>query len=104
MAKFQSEEYPDVSAGAAAAVLASVTEVEEGNDPLWRPDDECASQVLIGTISRPSARSAPGNDGQRFAHLQSIIHNDIGREEFGRGMTVFRGRIVDELDAFTPEF
>lgn len=85
-------------------MLASVTEVEEGNYPLWRSDDECASQVLIGAISPPSALSAPGNDDQRFAHLLSIIHNDIGREEFGRGMTVFRRRIVDELDAFTPEF
>ena len=36
-------------------------------------------------ISSRSAISGPGNDGQRFAHRQSIIHIDIdiGVEEFG---------------------
>ncbi|CAN0541723.1 unnamed protein product, partial [Laminaria digitata] len=88
-----------VSAAAVAAVLASATEVEDGNAPPWRPDDEYASEVLFDVISSRSALSGPGNDGQRFAHLQPIIHADIGREDFGRGMTAFWRRIVDEPDA-----
>ena len=32
------------------------------------------------------------------------IHVDIGREEFGRGMTTFWWRIVDERDALPPKF
>lgn len=28
-----------------------------------------------------------GNDAQRFAHLQSIIHTDTWQKEFGRGVT-----------------
>ena len=51
-----------------------------------------------------SALSGPGSDGRRCAHLQSIIHTNIGLEEFGRGMTPFWRRIVDKLDAFRPEF
>ena len=48
--------------------------------------------------------SGPGSDGQRFANLQSIIHTDIERKAFGRGMTAFWRKLVDEPDAFPPEF
>ena len=42
------------------------------------------------TSSAPAVTlSGPGNDGQRFAYVQSIIHTAIGREEFSRGMTAF---------------
>ena len=75
----------------------------DGNSPPWRPDDEYASEVLFDVISSRSALSGPGNDGQRFSHLQFIIHTDIGREEFGQGMTAFWRKIVDEPDAFPPE-
>ena len=94
MSKFPSENHAAVSA--AATVLASVTEVEDGNAPPWRPDDDA--------ISSRGALSGPGNDGQRFSHLRSIILTDIGRQEFGRGMTACGPRIVDEPDAFPPEF
>ena len=85
-------------------MLASATEVEDGNALPWRPDDEYASEVLFDVISSRNALAGPGNDGQRFSHLQSIIHTDIGREEFGKGMTAFWWKIIDEPDAFPPEF
>ena len=94
MAKFLSEYHAAVSAAATA------TETEEGNAPRWRPDDEYTSEVLFDVISSRSALSRPGNYGQRFANLRSIIHTDIGMEEFGRGMTAFWRRLVDERDAF----
>ena len=94
----------EVSAAAVVAVLASASEDEDRNAPPWRPDNEYTSEVFIDVISLASALSGPSKDGQRFAHVQSIIHTDIGREEFGRGMTTFWRRLVDEPDAFPPEF
>ena len=103
VSKFPSEDHAAVSAAAAAAaVIASATEVEDRNALPWRPDDEYASEVFFDVMSSRSALSDPGNDGQRFSHLQSIIHTDIGREEFGKGMAAFRRKIVDEPDASTP--
>ncbi|CAN0518077.1 unnamed protein product, partial [Laminaria digitata] len=64
VAKFPPEDRAAVSVGEAAAVLASATEVEHGNAPPWRPDDEYASEVLFDVISSRSALSGPGNDGQ----------------------------------------
>ena len=104
VAKFPPEDHAAVSAAAAAAVLASGIEVEDGNAPPWCPDDEYASEVLFDIINPRSALSGPGNDGQRFAHLQSFFQTDIGREESGSGMTAFWRRKVDEPDAFPPEF
>ena len=52
-----------MSAEAAAAVLASATDVEDGYSPPWRPHDEYASKVLFDVISSRSALSGPGNDG-----------------------------------------
>ena len=92
------------SAAAADAVLLCATEGEDGNALPWRPEVEYASEVLFDVISSPSALSGSRKDDQRFAHLQSIIHTDIGREEFARGMTTFWRRIVDEPDVFPPEF
>ena len=89
MAKFLSENHAAVSAAAAEAVLASATEGGNGNDSPWRPDNEYAAEVLFGGINSRSGLSGSGNDGQLFAYLQSIIHADVGREEFGRGMTAF---------------
>ena len=104
VAKFPSEYHADVSAAAADAVLAWATEGGDANAPPWRPDDENSSEVLVAVIGSRSVLSGPEKDGQRFAHLQSIIHTDVGREEFGRGMTAFWRRIVDEPGAFPPEF
>ena len=56
------------------------------------------------SIGSHSALSVAGNDDQRFAHLWSIIYTETGREEFGRGMPAFYRRIIDEPDAFPPEF
>lgn len=50
----------------------------------WRSDEEQALEVLLDATSSRSAPSDPGNDGQLFAHLQSIIHDDIGRKELVR--------------------
>ena len=86
VAKFTPEHHAAVCAVAAAAALTSVIEVEDGNDPPWRPDNEYPSEVLFDVISSRSALSGPGNDGQRFSHLQSIIYTDIGREEFERAI------------------
>ena len=86
-------------------MLASAAEVEDGNAPPWCPDDEYTSEALFDVTSSRCALSGPGNDGQRFAHLQSIIHTDIiGREEFGRGMAAFWRRLVDKPDVFPPKF
>ena len=104
VSEFPSEDHAAVSAAVAAAVLASATEVQDGNAPPWRPDDEYASEVLFDVISSRSALSGPGNDGQRFSHLQPIIHTNIGREEFGKVMVAFWRRIVHEPDAFPVEF
>ena len=84
-------------------MLASATEVEDGNAPPWRPDDGYASDVLFDIISSRRALSGSGSDGQRFSDQQSIIHTDIGREEFEKGMTAFWRKIVAEPDAFPPE-
>ena len=85
VAVFPSEEHAAVSVVVAAAVLARATEAEDGNAPPWLPDDEYTSEVLFDVISSRSALSDPGSDGQRFAHLQFIIHTDTKREDFGRG-------------------
>ena len=60
--------------------------------------------MLFDVITSRSALLGHGNDGQRFFHLQSIIHTDIGLEEFGNGMTAFWRKIVDEPDSFPPDF
>ena len=79
VAEFPSEDHAAVSAAATAAVLASATEAEDGNAPPWRPDNEYTSEVSFDVISSRSALSGPGNDGQRFANLQRIIHTNIGK-------------------------
>ena len=104
MAKLPSEHHAAVSAAAADAVLVRATEAEDGSAPPWRPDNEYTSEVIFDVISSRSALSGPGNDGQRLAHLHSIIYTDIGRGEFGLRMTAFWRRLVDELDTFPSEF
>lgn len=61
-------------------------EVKVRNAFPWCPDDLYASQMIFDVISLHNALSGPGNSDQRFAHLRSIIHMDIGREKFGRGL------------------
>lgn len=82
-----------VSAAAAPGVPASTTEVEGGFAPPWRPVEECAEQVPFNRIGRRSALAGPGNYGQRFAHLPSIMHTPTsgGRSLAGACQT-FRGK------------
>ena len=102
--KFPSEDHAFVSAAAAAAVaLTSATNVKSENSPPWHPNDMYISQVIFDVISSRSALSGPGNNGQGLAYLALIIHTDIGRMEFGQGLTTFWWRIIDESDVFPPE-
>lgn len=72
--------------------------------PLWHPDVEQASPILFDAVSSRCVLSGPGTDGQRFAHA-SIVHTSIGREDFDQGITTaFWWRIVDEPNAFPPDF
>lgn len=104
MAKFTSKDHTVVSTAVANAVLAIAIEEEENwNDPPWFPEGDYASQVPFDAISSRSALSGPGNDGQRFAQLQSTIYTGIGQEGFRRGMAAFWRSIVDKPDAFPPE-
>ena len=82
---------------------ASATEAEDGNAPPWHPDDKYTSEVLFDVINSRSSLSGPCINGQRFTHLQSIIHTNIEMEEFGPDMTAFWRRLVDQPDAFPPE-
>lgn len=103
MAKLPSEDYATVSAVVVTTMLASATDFKDGSSLQWRPDDEYAFDVLFDIISSRGALPGPGNGGQRFARLQSLIHTGIEREKCGRGMAAFWLRIDDEPDAFPPE-
>ena len=82
--KFSPVHHTAVFAAAAVTVLASATEAEKGSAAPWRPNDEYASLVLFEIIiSSRRVLTGPRNDGPRFSHLQSIIHPNIGRKEFG---------------------
>ena len=50
------------------------------------------------------ALSGAGSDGLRFSHLQSIIRTQFGQEQFGASIEAFWRRVVDDPDAFPPEF
>ena len=49
VAKFPPDDDTTVSSIVSALVLATPTEVEDGGTPPWRPDDEHAYQMLLGT-------------------------------------------------------
>ena len=71
VSKFPPEDHAAVSAAATtAAVLASATEMEDGNAPPWRPDDEYASEELFEAIS--SRIALPGPHGERTARCPSL--------------------------------
>ena len=101
---FLSEHRAAVFTPTTAAATASAADVENGNAPPCRPDGMYVSDVLFDAIISRNPRPGPGNDGQWFVGLRSIIHTDIGREEFGRGMTALWRRIVVDPVAFPPEF
>ena len=103
-AKFPEEHRNSVQAAAAAARVASVTEPEEGSGPARRPEGEFNPHVAFEVANSRNALSGAGSDGLRFSHLQSIIGTQFGQEHFGAGIEAFWGWIVDEPDAFPPEF
>ena len=102
--KFPEEDRNSVQAAAVAARVASVTEPEKGSGPTWRPEGEFNPQVAFEVINSRNALSGVGSDGLRFSHLQSIIRTQFGQEHFGAGIEAFWRRMVDEPDAFPPEF
>ena len=103
-AKFPEEDRTSVQAAAAAARVASVTEPEEGSGPTWRPEGEFNPQVAFEVIYSHNILSGAESDGLRFSHLQPIIRTKFGQEYFGAGIEAFSRRMVNEPDAFPPEF
>ena len=61
---------------------------------------QAGREVMMSVVRGTNIPFIPNNN----ENLQSIIQTDIGREEFGSGMTAFWRRIVDEPDAFPREF
>ena len=103
-AKFPEEDQTAVCEAAAVAVAGSSYDPEEGSGPKWRPQEEFDPQGALEVINSRNALSGAGSDGLRFALLQSIIRTGIGREKFGAGIEAFRRRIIDDPNAFPPEF
>ena len=103
-AKFPDEDPADVEQAIAEAITESNIEEEEGSDPRWRPEDEFDPKVLIEVINSRSSNSGAGNDGQRFSHLKSIANTKIGREDFSMAMSSLWRRLVNDPNAFPPEF
>ena len=102
LAKFPSEDNAAASAVAAAAVLASAPEAEDGNTLPWRPDNEYTSDVLFNVISLRSGLLGPGNDGSHACSPLSLPTSE--GSSWVRGITSVWKRLVDEPDAFPPEF
>lgn len=48
--------------------------------------------------------SVAGSEGLRFSRLQSIIRTQFGQNHFSAGIEELWRRILDEHDAFPPEF
>ena len=102
--KFPEKNQACVSEAAAAAVAASSSDHEEGSVPNWRLEEEFDPQVAVEVINSRNALLGAGSDGRRFSHLQSIIRTGFGREKSGAGIEAFWRRIIDDPDAFPPEF
>ena len=100
--KFPEENQVCVSEAGAGAT--SSTDQEEDSVPNWRPEEEFDPQVALEVINSRNALSGAGSDGLRFSHLQSIIRTGFGREKIGAGIEAFWRRIIDDPNAFPPEF
>ena len=99
--KFPSEEDAAVSA-AAAAMLASDVDVEDGNASTWLSDDEYAPKVLFGVIS---SRSAPIDPRKRRWSIHTPVVHHPHRHRAGR-VRPGHDRLLaidDEPDASPPE-
>ena len=60
--------------------------------------------MALEVIHSRNALSGAESDGLRFSHLQLIIRTDFGREKFGAGIESLWRRIIDDPNAFPPEF
>ena len=103
-AKFPEEDQTCVSEAAAAAVAASFSGPEEGIGPNWRPEEEFDPHVALEVINSRNALSGAGSDSLCFSLLQSKIITGFGREKFAAGIEAFWRRIIDDPNAFPPEF
>lgn len=103
-AKFPDEDPASVEQAIADAIAESRIEDEDGSAPRWRPEHEFDPQVLIAVIKNRSSNSGAGNDGQRFSHLKSIVNTKIGQEDFSEAMSSLWRKLVDDPNAFPPEF
>lgn len=72
--------------------------------PSWRPEGELISQVAFEAIYSRSALSGAESDGLRPSHLQSNSRTQLGQVHCGAGIEAFLWRVVDEPDAFAPDF
>ena len=85
VAKLSPEDHTAVSSVVAAEGLVNATETEDESAPPPRLGKEFAPQMLFDTISSRRALSDPGNDGQRFEYLQSLIHIDVRQGKVAGG-------------------
>ena len=60
--------------------------------------------MALDVINSRNALLGAGSDGLRFSQLQSIIRTGFGREKFRAGIEAFWRRIIDDPNAFQPEF
>ena len=102
--KVPEENQACVSEAAAAAVAASSSDQEEGSVPNWRPEEEFDLEVALEVINFRNELPGAGSDGLHFAHLQSIIGTGFGSEKFEAGIEAFWRRIIDDPNAFQPQF
>lgn len=73
---------------------------------MWPPEGEIHLRAAFGVINSRNALliSVAGSDGLRFSRLQSITRTQFGQTHFSAGIEELWRRIVDEPDAFLPEF
>ena len=81
-----------------------MTEPEEGIDPTWRAEGEFIPQVAFEVINSRKALAGAGTEGLLFSRLQTIIRTRFCQKHFGTGIEACWRRMVDEPDAFLPEF
>lgn len=55
-------------------------------------------------VNSRNALSYAGSDDLQFSDEQSILRTGFWPEQFGAGIDTFWIRVVDDTDAFPPEF
>lgn len=102
--KFPHEDPAAIEEAIVEALDESSGDGVDGREPSWRPENEFNPKMLLEVISSRSANSGAGNDGQRFAHLKSIVNTEVGRDQYGTSMCSLWRRLIDNPSAFPPEF